>query len=474
MKFEESFQGYLNDKRLERSGNKILSKISSKKTAISNQYCKKASEEMANRRFMSNPNIENTQLCEALYDWCQKKSKGKTVLAIQDTTELNYNKHAGRLSQEDKELGPVGKDSNFGFLMHPTLVVDATTYFPLGYSCIHLWNRNWDKDDKNVRDYKKQDIEEKESYRWIESSQKTKEKLKEAIHVTIIADRESDIYEEFVEVPNEKCDLLIRSSVNRRLKDSQSNLFEFLGSQSVAGGSEIEIKGHKKRKDRIAQMEIRFAPVKILSPANRKKGSLPAYVELYAIEIREKDSSVPDNEDPILWRLLTTHKVETVEDAKTYARWYSYRWWIEELFRVLKNKGLKLQDAQYESGIALKRLSILCLQAALRIMQLKSAREGEYDINPNVVFTEKEIKFQRVLLSTLEGKTEKQKNPHPPNNLAWSAWIIARLGGWKGRYSKKTSPGVITMKRGLEIFYQQFEGWCLATTLSPPKDVYGD
>ena len=411
---------------------------------------------------MSNPRIENEQLKEASYKWSQKQSKGKTVLAIQDTTEINYQKKAGRLSQEDMELGPVGNDSDIGFFLHPTLVIDVESCFPLGVSCIHDWNRDWKKRSKEERGYKNLAIEEKESYRWIESAQFSKEVLQEAQHLTIIGDRESDIYEELVEIPDEHCDLLIRSGRDRRLHDSEDHLFGFLSSLPLRGENCIEIKGHKKRKDRVAQLEIRYERVQLARPTNRRGSELPSYVELYAIEVREKESSVPEGEEPIVWRLLTTHEIRSVEEAWMYVRWYSYRWWIEELFRVLKKKGLQVEEAQYESGLALKRLVILCLQAALTIMQLKAAREGKYEVAPETVFEEQELEFQTQLLPELEGKTEKQKNPYPRTNLAWSAWIIARLGGWKGTYSKRASPGVLTMKRGLEAFYQMYRGWCLA------------
>jgi hypothetical protein len=32
----------------------------------------------------------------------------------------------------------------------------------------------------------------------------------------------------------------------------------------------------------------------------------------------------------------------------------------------------------------------------------------------------------------MQGKTQKQKNPHPVETLAWAAWVVARLGGWMG------------------------------------------
>jgi len=416
---------------------------------------------------MSNPRIENERIKQAFYAKCRENAKGKRVLAIQDTTEINHQKHAGRLSQDDAELGPVGNNQDVGFFLHPVLVVDEGTCFPVGLASIHDWNRDWDKIPKEERNYKKQAIEEKESYRWISSAEQAKTVLEEAQHITVIGDRESDIYEEWVEVPDARCDLLIRCSRNRRLHDREENLFEHLASRPSSGERTIEVGGNKKREKRQAKVEIRYGRVKIARPLSRPDPRLPAYVEIHAIEIREKEESVPDGEEPILWRLLTTHEITDVEDAQTCARWYSYRWWIEELFRVLKRQGLNVEDAQYESGLALKRLTLMAMQAALQIMQLVAAREGNYEIAPEAVFEEDELTYQERLLPHVEGKTSKQKNPYPRTNLAWSAWIIARLGGWKGSSGKGKLPGPITMKRGLEIFFQQYMGWQIAISSDP-------
>ena len=42
------------------------------------------------------------------------------------------------------------------------------------------------------------------------------------------------------------------------------------------------------------------------------------------------------------------------------------------------------------------------------------------------------LDFAVALNSTLEGKTDKQKNPHQEASLDWFAWIVTRLGGWSG------------------------------------------
>ena len=45
-------------------------------------------------------------------------------------------------------------------------------------------------------------------------------------------------------------------------------------------------------------------------------------------------------------------------------------------------------------------------------------------------------------------KTEKQKNKNKPGTMKWAAWIVARLGGWKG-YESQHPPGPITFFKGL-------------------------
>lgn len=61
---------------------------------------------------------------------------------------------------------------------------------------------------------------------------------------------------------------------------------------------------------------------------------------------------------------------------------------------------------------------------------------------------------------SLEGKTKASKNPNEVYSLAWAAWIIGRIGGWKG-YRKAGPAGPITMKRGMQKFSILFEGWKL-------------
>jgi len=172
-------------------------------------------------------------------------------------------------------------------------------------------------------------------------------------------------------------------------------------------------------------------------------------------------SPVPSGETPISWLLLTTHIVNSLKHAVQILAWYTWRWIIEQVFRTMKNKGLKREHSQIEDSKKLQRLSILAVATVLKIRMLVESREGKNNRPATDLLTKNERIVLTLLCKNVEGKTEKQKNRYEKNSLAWCAWVIARLGGWNG-YASESPPGPITMLRGLQKFELQYQGWILA------------
>jgi len=111
--------------------------------------------------------------------------------------------------------------------------------------------------------------------------------------------------------------------------------------------------------------------------------------------------------------------------------------------------------------------TVIALIAATITMQLVLARSaGGQDTPASRVFDPGQIEVLRALQKKLQGRTRKQQNPHPPDSLAWAGWTIARLGGWTGYHSDK-STGPITMRDGLERFYGIVDGYNLAKNVCP-------
>lgn len=430
-------------------------------SAVLNRICGSRAEYIGTCRFFNNPKVKLEDLIQIVITSSRNVVQGQHVLCIQDTSEMDLTHNSGKYRLSDPHLGPLTKETMCGFYLHPSFILNAETSFPLALADIHMWNRKFGQKDKHERDYQSLPIEQKESYRWLERATMVKQQLTKADQVTIIADREADIYEEFALLPDSKTHLLIRSKSDRRLYDRSEKLFEAIDAEKPAARISLEIKANKKRRNRIAELELRFLKVNIQRPENANK-DLPDYVELYAVDVRETACSVPKDEEPIHWRLLTTHTVETVQQALQIAEWYSRRWDIEQLFRILKSEGLQIQESQLETGIALKKLCAVALQTALQVMQLIADRDNEARQPARVIFNKEELIFMEALILTkLNGNTPLQQNPYPKNSLARASWAIGRLGGWKG-YPSESPPGPITMLRGLMKFQQLFEGWNLA------------
>ncbi len=470
-KFEGFYQDFLPDTRLEKRAEKVMNDMLNFGNVVVNKFCPTITEKIGAYRMFGNNNFSYKDLSLGIFQSCKDNQEPEHLLCIQDTTEFNFTHHLKRIGKADKDIGPVTRDDNAGFFCHPMLVVDPVHMMPIGISSVHLWNRSWDKKNKYQRNYKNQDISEKESYRWIDSAQRTKRVLSETPVLTVIGDRESDIYEEIATVPDERTHLLIRSSKNRILHGSTEKLFEALAASEEKATYDLKIYANKSRKNRLAPMSLRYKKVNIKKPKNKKLDNYPNYVEMWAIQAEELKESVPDGEEPILWRLLTTHSIESTQDAMKYIQWYKTRWLIEELFRVLKSKGLQIESSQLETGAALKKLVIMALQVALTTMTLKMSLNNKQQLSARITFTPIQIQFFTILMNSLEGKTQKQKNPYPKNTLAWAAWAIARLSGWSG-YGSHGPPGYISIKLGLDIFLNKFEGYEMALNFLNVKDVY--
>lgn len=126
---------------------------------------------------------------------------------------------------------------------------------------------------------------------------------------------------------------------------------------------------------------------------------------------------------------------------------------------MLKSDGLKLEESQMASGEKLFKLAAMALGTAVRIIQLRDARDGSERPATDVIDAG-QIEPAAMIGKTLEGRTQRQKNPHEKGSLAWLAWIVARLGGWNCYYKP---PGPKTMARGWPQLTTMLKGVAIAT-----------
>ena len=389
-------------------------------------------------RFLANPRVTLEALIEGWGAGASGGCAGRHVLAIQDTSEINF----ATTQQHRRGLGEIGKGTGHGLLLHAMLGVDAETGGILGLVAGRIWTREGRVEVPHAERL----IEDKESERWLSTAEAAKPVLASAAMVTEVSDRESDLYAKWARVPEPGFHILTRVRHDRPIKGGGK-----LSTASLlpAGEALVELRARPGRPARTARLMARFAQVEVIRPKNTIEKGLVDTVAVSLVEVAEIGAA--PGVEPIFWRLLTTHAVEDAAMAWRVVDWYRQRWIIEQFFRTLKQQGLKLEDSQLESADRLLKLTAIAARAACTIMQLVQARDGTSGQDAQIAFTPNEIETLRALVPTLEGKTALQKNPHPQLSLAWAAWVIAKLGGWDG-YPKSTPPGPITFRHGLEYF----------------------
>lgn len=456
--------GLFGDKRLCRSGSQLFCRMLERGTVCLRQLSDDRATQRRFHRLLEHVNVTAQEITRHGSERTALACVGRHVLAIQDTSEIDYTSHARRTSG----LGGISSNKGRGLFIHPVLAIDAETHACLGIAHQAAWVRDIDAPRKPTR----RPIEEKESMRWLAGAQAAGKRLSHASMVTVVADRESDIYEEWDRVPDDHTHLLTRVRHNRQLEGG-GTLFDWLDAQSAMGCQVLEIKARSagkayhstdgsrvgKRTAHRAHMEIRYGRVRIMRPQGSKAGQTS--IELSVVDIRELPETVTPGERPVHWILLTDHDVDDLDKALDVVVWYQQRWHIEQLFRTLKKQGLGLEASQLEQADELIKLSSIATLAAARTLQLVNARDGNTQQPASDTFDNEELTVLGKLQNRFQGKSPQQKNPFETHTMAWAAWTIARLGGWTG-YSKEAKPGPITMLHGLQRFDGMVQGWKLA------------
>lgn len=387
------------------------------------QACGSRAKTKAAYRFFEDKNNTMEKIHKSHYEATVNRIKNeKVILAVQDTTTLNYSAH---LATED--LGLIGskQEGLIGLIVHDTMAfnVEGT---PLGIMDVQSWARDpADFGKKHLRH--QYSVEQKESYKWIKSFNAVTEAQKRCLGATLVSigDREADIYELFhlalSEPENPK--LLVRAEHNRLLADGQGKLYEHISSQELAGIQRIRVPRKNKQPAREAELEIRFSRVKLKPP--RGKCELG---ELTIFSVIAEEVNIPTEVEGLKWVLLTTCEVKTFEQAIEKLQWYCLRWGIEIYHRTLKS-GCKIEMRQLGSADRTESCLAIDMVVAWRICHLTKLGREAPDV-PCTVFSE-EAEWKAIV-------AYKTKIPIPPDEtptLRETIHMVASLGGFLGRKS---------------------------------------
>ena len=434
---EELGRAQLEDHRLVHRACHLARAFWARPQATLPQACGSRAHTKAAYRFLDNPRVTmNSLLSSHTQATAQRMAQEAVVLAVQDTTSLNYSAHPAT-----EMLGLIGSQAEglIGMHVHSTLAfnVEGT---PLGL--VDVQCRTRDPEDfgkKHDRDHLP--LEAKESVRWLRSLEQLegRQSLCPQTRLVSVGDREADIYELFVwarEKPG-RPDLLIRAERDRLLEQSQEHLIDHLHRQPVAGCLELRVPRRGQRAARVASLSVRLAQVELRPP--KRKTNLPP-VRLWVVSAWEEQP--PPGVEPVRWDLLTTCRVENFEGAVEKLRWYAGRWGIEVFHRVLKS-GCQIESRQLGGADRLEACLAIDLIVAWRIFHLtKLGRETP--AVPCTVFFE-ECEWKALVAYVRQSPEEPTQVP----TLREALRMVASLGGFLGRKCDG-EPGTQTLWLGLQ------------------------
>jgi hypothetical protein len=417
----------LGDQRLERRAQQILKDFFADPGAAIPQACGSKAAAQAAYEFFDNWSVSSEAIVASHGRRALERMAAEPViLAVQDTTSFNHTRHV-----QIQGMGPIGTQANGaqGFFLHTTLALTPQRV-PLGVIQAQVWARDPEPTGKSAG-RRQRPIEEKESYKWMESFQACQRWQAELAGTRIvnIGDREADVYELF-----ELADglvggpyLLIRAEQDRCLAEpAGQHLWSWMEQQPVSGHLRVALKRTPKRAARVATLEVRWAPVPLKPPQGKGRPGRPA---LTVTAILAREVGAPRGVEPVCWMLLTNLVVDSSESALEKVEW--------------------------------QRCLTLDLLIAWQIHFLVKQSRQHPDLPASLVFSEDEL---QVLYLCVE------KKPLPsgePVSLQQATRLVAKLGGFLGRKGDG-QPGPKTLGRGLRRLHDMTTGYRTARAHSPP------
>jgi hypothetical protein len=367
-----------------------------------------------------------------------------TILAVQDTTSLNYN------TQTKMEGIGYISDKTLGVNIHSCLAVTAAG-LTLGLLAQSSYNRDQPHTRERTHDSKKTRLlAEKESYRWVQTLGTSTIDIPESVHVVTVCDREGDMYELFDEAVSTGQPFLIRIAQNRKTVENTKILDE-ITKEPCAGRVKVKIprNSRKNLKEREAVLQIRYASFEVKRPLILNKVKhLEASHKVNVVYVKEEQphsGNADESAEPIEWFLMTNELVEDATAAYEKACWYMQRWKIEQFHHVLKS-GCAVEKLQERSMEKTTTLVLMYSIIAAAILNITFIARVHPDLPCSVCFEEEEWK----VLYCTANKTKVP--PEKPYTIGEAVTYLSWLGGPK-RAPSDGPPGVKTIWIGLDKLY---------------------
>jgi len=426
---EDEFAGLnCNSSRLEKRFIRTMETLSKQPDKSIWSCSENRAEAKAIYRMLGNENLDRGEILRAHREATIRRmvQSGGTILAVQDTTSLNYNTH-----EKMEGIGYIS-EKTLGVNIHSCLAL-TTEGLVLGVLEQTSYNRTQAKDDSRSHDSKKtRPLGEKESYRWVQTLWESTSDLPDGMHVVTVCDREGDMYALFDEADRWGQAFLIRIAQNRTTAENHK-ILDKIREKKCMGKVKTNIPRDSRKglAEREAVLQIRYGGFEIKRPQilnKNKKFRDTQEANIIYVREEQQDKAV----EPLEWFLMTNEPVKSVEDAYEKAVWYMQRWKIEQFHYVLKSGCTveKLQERSMEKTTMLVLMYSIIASAIMNITYVARI----HPLLPCTTFFEEDE--WKVLYCTAN-KTK--KIPKKPYTIAEAVTYLSWLGGPKPGSQRRPS-----------------------------------
>jgi hypothetical protein len=436
--FDQEFSGLdFNSSRLEKRFIRTMETLAEQPDKSIWSCSENRAEAKAIYRMLGNENLDLEEILRTHREATVRRmiQLGETVLALQDTTSLNYNTH-----EKTEGIGYIS-DKTLGVNIHSCLGVTASG-LTLGLLDQTSYNRTEAKDGSRSHESKKvRELEEKESFRWVKNLKTITASVPLGLKIINVCDREGDMYELFDAAETEGQLFLIRAAQNRMTADSLKILDEVRKKHCMGkAGITIPRDSRKNIEERDGILQIRYGYFEIKRPhiLNKNK-ALKDSIGVWVIYAKEENP--PKGEGPIEWFLMTNEPIESVGAAYERVCYYTQRWKIERFHYVLKS-GCAVEKLQERSIDKTTVLVLMYSVIAVVIMNMTYIARIYPEAPCTIFFEEEEWK---ALYCT---GNKSKKAPKKPYSMQEAVTYLGRLGGPK-RAPSDGPPGLKTVWIGL-------------------------
>jgi hypothetical protein len=375
-------------------------------------------------------------------------------LIVDDTTEIDDG-----ATRQAAGLGPVGRGTGRGFLLHSALVVAPDDEWVLGLAGQVLFHRRPAPKGETLTQKLRRD---RESAVWGQLIEQVGPPPATAQWVHVM-DRGADDFEVFCRAQRLGTDWIGRvKSRNRLVRDAagaEGALSEVLAAAPVAGGYTLALRARPQQPARRAHLAVTFASVATLvprHPAASLKPLAPQPLSQWAVWTREVNPP-PRVKEPIDWVLLTSLPVRDLAGAMEVIGYYEKRWLIEEWHKALKT-GCQVEGRQLHTSSRLEALTDVLSVVAVRLLQMKAVGRREPHRAARELVPARYVE--------LVHRARRGRGRPADGTIRDFLRGLAGLGGFLGRTSDG-EPGWITIWRGWDALHWMLRGAQL--TGEPPE-----